>query len=94
MHALRKQKMTPGNDVSVIGYDGLEIGKYMEPPLTTIIQPGKEAGNQLAKKIIQLIEFGQDPREIQELLDATILRRGTDNPPLAEKQENEAHSQN
>ena len=93
MHALRKQNMTPGIDVSVIGYDGLEIGKYVEPPLTTIIQPGKEAGNKIAKKIMQLIETGQDPKEIQELLDANIFRRGTDNPPLAEKQENETRSQ-
>ena len=93
MHALRKQNMTPGIDVSVIGYDGLEIGKYVEPPLTTITQPRKEAGTQIAKKIMQLIETGQEPREIQELLDATILRRGTDNPPLADKQEDALHSQ-
>mgnify|MGYP001165093832 CR=1 FL=1 len=38
---------------------------------------------------MQLIETGQEPKEIQELLDATILRRGTDNPPLADKQKNE-----
>ena len=51
------------------------------------------AGNQIAKRIIQLIEKGQEPKEIQDLLDATILRRGTDNPPLADKQENEIYSQ-
>ena len=84
--------MTPGVDVSIIGYDGLEIGKYVEPPLTTITQPRKRAGNQIARSIIQLIETGQEPREIQDLLDATILRRGTDNPPAADKQENELNS--
>ena len=89
MNSLRKQNLTPGIDVSVIGYDGLEIGKYVEPPLTSIIQPGKEAGNLIAKKIMQIIETGQEPKEIQELLKATILRRGTDNPPLADKQKNE-----
>ena len=51
MNSLRKQNLTPGIDVSVIGYDGLEIGKYVEPPLTSIIQPGKEAGNLIAKKL-------------------------------------------
>ena len=93
MHSLRRQNISPGADVSIIGYDGLEIGKYVEPPLTTITQPRKEAGNQIAKRIIQLIEKGQEPKEIQDLLDATILRRGTDNPPLADKQENEIYSQ-
>ena len=93
MHSLRRQNISPGADVSIICYDGLEIGKYVEPPLTTITQLRKDAGNQIAKRIIQLIEKGQEPKEIQDLLDATILRRGTDNPPLADKQENEIYSQ-
>ena len=44
-------------------------------------QPRKVAGEKIAKSIMGLIETGNEPKEIQELLSATILRRGTDNPP-------------
>ena len=81
MQALRENDIVPGGAVSIVGYDGLEIGKYVEPPLSTITQPRKAAGEKLAKRIMELIETGNEPREIQELLSATILRRGTDNPP-------------
>jgi len=85
MQALRENDIVPGGAVSIVGYDGLEIGKYVEPPLSTITQPRKAAGEKLAKKIMELIEIGNEPKEIQELLSATILRRGTDNPPLVDK---------
>ena len=81
MQALRENNIIPGRDVSIIGYDGLEIGKYVEPPLSTITQPRKMAGEKIANRIMGLIETGNEPKEIQELLNATILRRGTDNPP-------------
>tara|TARA_E500000178_G_scaffold17368_1_gene16562 strand:- start:3918 stop:5018 length:1101 start_codon:yes stop_codon:yes gene_type:complete len=81
MQALRENNIVPGGDVSIIGYDGLEIGKYVEPPLSTMTQPRKVAGEKIAKSIMGLIETGNEPKEIQELLSATILRRGTDNPP-------------
>ena len=85
MQALRENNIIPGEAVSIIGYDGLEIGKYVEPPLSTITQPRKAAGEKIAKRIMELIEMGSKPKEIQELLSATILRRGTDNPPLVDK---------
>ena len=37
------------SDVSLIGYDGLNIGDWLEPPLTTMRQPIEEAGRQLRR---------------------------------------------
>ena len=36
--AIRERGLTPGIEVSVLGYDGLDFGKHTNPPLTTMAQ--------------------------------------------------------
>jgi LacI family transcriptional regulator len=68
--------------VSVIGYDGLEIGNWLEPPLSTMKQPLQSAGQQLVEIVINMVENGDSPEDHQKLYRATLVRRGTDNPPV------------
>lgn len=42
-------------DISVVGFDGLEIGKYLAPALTTIHQPVYEIGFEAAKCTLDAI---------------------------------------
>ena len=81
MQALRENGLQPGSDVSLIGYDGLNIGDWLEPPLSTMRQPIEEAGRQLSEMLIKIIEGGQKTSAFQKLFRATLVRRGTDNPP-------------
>ena len=39
-----------------MGYDGIEIGKYLEPALTTLVQDTDQMGKELARKLINTIE--------------------------------------
>lgn len=39
LRVLRRHSRTVPDDVAVIGYDNLEIGRFTEPPLSTIAQP-------------------------------------------------------
>jgi LacI family transcriptional regulator len=82
MRALRDCGLVPGREVSVIGYDGLEIGNWLEPPLSTMKQPLQSAGQQLVEIIINMVENGDSPEDHQKLYRATLVRRGTDNPPV------------
>jgi LacI family transcriptional regulator len=43
------------DDVSVIGFDDLELGNYLVPSLTTIQQPVAEIGKKIVKVLHQLI---------------------------------------
>ena len=43
-------------DISTIGYDGIEIGKYLEPALATLKQDSELLGRRLAEKLIEEIE--------------------------------------
>ncbi|MCI5649359.1 MAG: LacI family transcriptional regulator [Fusicatenibacter sp.] len=44
------------DDISTIGYDGIEIGKYLEPALATLVQDADRLGRELARKLIDMIE--------------------------------------
>jgi LacI family transcriptional regulator len=43
MQAIRDAGLVPGREISLVGYDGLEIGAWIEPPLTTM-QPAAALG--------------------------------------------------
>ena len=75
-HALYQAGLSVAKDVAVIGYDDIELARYMTPPLTTIHQPKDELG-ELA--IDTLIHRMADPDGSQQLLVLTpeLVERGS-----------------
>lgn len=43
-HALFQEGLTIPHDVAVMGYDDIELARYLSPPLTTVHQPKDELG--------------------------------------------------
>ena len=84
MQAIREAGFVPGREVSLIGYDGLEIGAWLEPPLTTMSQPLQSAGCRLAEMLIDIVDGARTPGQSQELFHASLVRRGTAGPPMAD----------
>ncbi|WP_417693614.1 LacI family DNA-binding transcriptional regulator [Roseibium sp.] len=78
--------LTVGKDVTIIGYDGLPVGAYLDPPLTTFSQSAQEAGGTIASMLIAEIEKPLAP-PTQRLVSATLVRRGSDGPPARTPQE-------
>ena len=83
MKAIHEAGWHPGRQISVIGYDGLSLGEHTHPALTTMVQPLQTAGKRIAEMLLAIID-GEDPKDHQELRRATLERRETDGPPLAE----------
>ncbi|MDD9910071.1 MAG: LacI family DNA-binding transcriptional regulator [Ahrensia sp.] len=77
--AVRSRGMQPGKHVSVIGYDGLRLGRHTNPPLTTMAQPQSHSGRELGDMLLAIIDGG-DPRNFQQLRMAELLRRKSDGP--------------
>ncbi|MNR11727.1 Catabolite control protein A [compost metagenome] len=46
-------------DLSVIGYDNVELAEMVVPPLTTVNQPLSEMGSTACEKLIDMIETGK-----------------------------------
>jgi LacI family transcriptional regulator len=69
-----------GRDVSITGYDGVPLGAYTAPPLTTMSQPTRDIGQQLVD-ILFLIMEGADPAQFNAVLKPTLVRRASDGSP-------------
>ena len=65
-----------------MGYDGLELGAWIDPPLSTMTHPIQTVGKNLAEMLVNLVDGKKKPSELQKLVCANILRRGTDNSPM------------
>lgn len=59
LNAIKDAGLKVPEDISVIGYDGIEFSKLMSPKLTTYLQDTTAIGMAAAKKLIALIE---DPK--------------------------------
>ncbi|WP_417666429.1 LacI family DNA-binding transcriptional regulator [Roseibium sp.] len=86
MRLCRDLGLRVGEDVTVIGYDGLPVGAYVDPPLTTFSQSALTAGGQIARMLIDVIE-GTAPADRQELAQAELIRRSSDGPPARTPEE-------
>jgi LacI family transcriptional regulator len=64
------------SDVSVMGFDGIDMGRYLIPKLTTMRQPIYEMAREAAKEIINCLEKKRGPGTIK-LFDAHIVKGGT-----------------
>ncbi|WP_258014477.1 substrate-binding domain-containing protein, partial [Listeria monocytogenes] len=73
--ALEKNLHIP-TDLSVIGFDDIELSEYMTPPLTTIRQPIYGIGEIAAELLLKNL---QNPTEKLEnrLLDISLINRSS-----------------
>jgi DNA-binding LacI/PurR family transcriptional regulator len=42
-------------DLSILGFDDIELGRFLIPPLTTVGQPSREIGEKAVELLLQLI---------------------------------------
>lgn len=62
----------PG-DISVIGFDGIELGGYYTPSLTTLLQPVDEIAQKSVELLLRSIERGQPARRVE--IPVSLLER-------------------
>lgn len=56
INAIKERGLRIPEDISIAGYDGIRIGRHLEPQLTTLRQNTKQIGADAAKSLIDLIE--------------------------------------
>ena len=66
-------------DVSITGFDDLEIAQFQSPPLTTVRAPHQEMGREAARMLVAMVA-GEDPAP-RAPLATEIKMRGTLAPP-------------
>ena len=56
MNAINERGLRIPEDISVVGYDGIRVGKHIKPRLTTLKQDTAAIGVKAGEKLISLIE--------------------------------------
>jgi LacI family transcriptional regulator len=67
------------DDISVLGFDNIEMSALIDPPLSTVAQPFYEMGSLATKKLIKLIEQKGKSKEhadpVIDVLDTNLIIR-------------------
>jgi DNA-binding LacI/PurR family transcriptional regulator len=84
MHALYDAGLRVGVDVSLVGFDDLPLAAHTHPPLTTLRQPRRAIGEQLAALLIAVVEDHERPPKSVTLSARLVVRRSTGPPMVAE----------
>ena len=69
-------------DISIVGFDDIEISRFLVPPLTTVAQPYREIGAKAVELLISLVQSGdaKKPPEENVILTPTLRIRGSTAP--------------
>ena len=80
LRALSELGLSVPGDVSVVGYDDIEMAAYLPTPLTTVHVPTREMGRRAASLLLRQLdgETGETPDRV--VLDATLEVRATSRP--------------
>jgi LacI family transcriptional regulator len=64
-HALKSAGLHVPDDVSVVGFDDLPWTRYLDPPLTTVRQPGRAMGRAAAEGVLAALRGEASPGQLQ-----------------------------
>ena len=73
IRALRDLGRSVPEDVSVVGFDGVDISRFTLPRLTTVEQPVEEIARRSLNLLLDMMEKGAAPRHV--LVDAYFRKR-------------------
>jgi len=76
MHAAVREGLSIPDQLSVIGFDGIELGAYLIPALTTVAQPIEQLGNVAAELLLKSISRAQTAHE-QVVLPTQLMQRAS-----------------
>ncbi|MGE5571821.1 MAG: LacI family DNA-binding transcriptional regulator [Bacteroidota bacterium] len=76
LKALHERGIRVPDEVSVIGFDDIQVASHTHPPLTTMHIPKQQLGSIAARRLVDIIN-GVDPAPIKIVIRATLMTRGT-----------------
>jgi len=66
----------PG-DLSVVGFDDVDVARLVNPPLTTVHQPVRRKGEEACRLLLAAIERRDEPRVEHRRLETRLIVRGS-----------------
>jgi alanine racemase len=79
LRAARELGMRVPGDISVVGFDDIDISQHTNPPLTTVHQPIRRKGESAVRLLLSVVER-RDPRPEHLRLETRLIVRGSTGP--------------
>ncbi|QAY60154.1 LacI family transcriptional regulator [Microbacterium protaetiae] len=80
--AARKVGLSVPDDLSVVGYDDIELARWISPQLTTVHQPLRKMGESATRLVLRMAE-GHEPDTLRMDLATRLVVRGSTAAPAA-----------
>jgi DNA-binding LacI/PurR family transcriptional regulator len=77
MWAVREVGLRVPEDVSIVGFDDLDVASYSNPPLTTVHQPIRQKGEESARLLLRMIARPDLDRPEHKTLDTRLIIRAS-----------------
>lgn len=75
--AAREMGLAVPEDLSVVGFDDLEMAQHSNPPLTTVHQPIRQKGEEAARLLLRMIARPDLDRPEHKILQTRLIIRGS-----------------
>lgn len=80
MRALRDLGLDIPGDVSVVGFDDIDLAPHVDPPLTTVHQPIRRKGEEAVRLLLAVVERPDLPRPEHLRLETRLIIRASTGP--------------
>jgi DNA-binding LacI/PurR family transcriptional regulator len=80
MRALRDLGIDIPGDVSVVGFDDIDLAPHVDPPLTTVHQPIRRKGEEAVRLLLSVIELRDLAKPEHRRLETRLIVRASTGP--------------
>lgn len=87
MRAARELGLRIPDDLSVVGFDDIDLAAHVDPPLTTVHQPIRQKGADAVRLLLAEVEQREANRPEHIRLETRLIVRGSTGPAPLSRQE-------
>jgi len=87
MRALRDLRLNVPRDVSVVGFDDIDLAPHVDPPLTTVHQPIRRKGEEAVRLLMAVVQRRDLAKPEHRRLETRLIVRGSTGPAPRKRQE-------
>ncbi len=80
MRALRDLRLDVPGDVSVVGFDDIDLAPHVDPPLTTVHQPIRRKGEEAVRLLLSVVERRDLAKPEHRRLETRLIVRASTGP--------------
>ncbi|WP_159471791.1 LacI family DNA-binding transcriptional regulator [Dyadobacter sp. 3J3] len=79
LSVLHRKHIRIPDEIAIVGFTNIGVAELLNPPLTAVVQPAMDMGNQATELLIKLIEHPKKPTifESRSLKTSLIIREST-----------------